>query len=585
MVSNALYEHDAPSLDANEQSVFDAVRRDRLWACLEAFAELERVSGTEDERRAVAYLRRQLAEADVDHTLAEPELYLSTPHAASVQSADGDLTLESAKTVAFSTDGRVTGEVVRLGSEVTGDSVESLIDHSLDLDGVDVAGKVVVAESLIPIDAIRRLAERGAAAFVAIHPHDREPHEGIVSPVWGGAPTYDRRDAVPDILVANVSGTDGERLDAMLADEGTVTLDVECDVETGWASCPVLTAEIAAGAAETDEFVLLHGHYDSWHVGITDNATGDATLLECARVLEAHADTLKRNVRIAWWPGHSTGRYAGSTWYVDEFAHDLDRNCVAHVNVDSPGVSGAVEYESRVKWMTAAEPVATETVADVTGKPTHTRRPSRAGDYSFNNVGIPGLSLQSSIPAAEREERGYHLVGGSGGHADAWHLSTDTLEKADPDVLVRDTRVYLLATYRLATREPVPLDYRRTLVEHRETLAERADAAATLSLGEEFTALRDEYARLAETLEELYTDAYDFDDLRPVSRTLTRVNYVTERPFDQDPAVGRPPLPTLATLQDLPVSTPERRFAAVGVRRAINDLRNEIRSLIRTLEE
>ena len=584
MVNDSLYENDAPFLDGDDRSVFDAVQRDRLWEDLEAFAELERVSGTEDERQAAAYLRRQLVDADVAHTIAEPELYLSTPHAASVESADGDLTLESAKTVAFSTAGQVTGEVVRLGAEETGDSVESLIDHSLDIDGVDVAGKVVVAESLIPIDAIRRLAERGAAAFVAIHPHDREPHEGIVSPVWGGAPTYDRRDAIPDLLVANVSGTDGERLDAMLADEGSLTLEVACDVETRWTTCPVVVAEVKAGTG-TDEFVLLHGHYDSWHVGITDNATGDATLLECARVLEAHADTLERNVRIAWWPGHSTGRYAGSTWYADEFAHDLDRNCVAHVNVDSPGVAGAVEYESRVKWMTAAEPVAVEAVGDVAGKSTHTRRPSRAGDYSFNNIGIPGLSLQSSIPAEEREERGYHLVGGSGGHADAWHLSTDTVDKADPDVLVRDTRVYLLATYRLAAREPIPLDYRRTVAEHRETLAERADAAAALSLDEEFTALCNEYDRLAEALEELYTGGYDFEDLQPVARTLTRVNYVTEGPFDQDPAVGRPRLPTLATLQELPGSTADRRFAAVGVRRAITDLRHEIRSLIRTLEE
>ena len=31
--------------------------------------------------------------------------------------------------------------------------------------------------------------------------------------------------------------------------------------------------------------MLLHGHYDSWDVGVGDNATGNATLLEIARVL------------------------------------------------------------------------------------------------------------------------------------------------------------------------------------------------------------------------------------------------------------------------------------------------------------
>ena len=95
---------------------------------------------------------------------------------------------------------------------------------------------------------------------------------------------------------------------------------------------------------DPDEFLLVHGHYDSWYVGIGDNATGDATLLELARVLHANRGRLKRSVRIAWWPGHSTGRYAGSTWYADTFADDLDEWCIGHLNIDSPGCVGATAY-------------------------------------------------------------------------------------------------------------------------------------------------------------------------------------------------------------------------------------------------
>jgi N-acetylated-alpha-linked acidic dipeptidase len=51
----------------------------------------------------------------------------------------------------------------------------------------------------------------------------------------------------------------------------------------------------------------------------------------------ARRGELRRSVRIAWWPGHSTGRYAGSTWYADAFAIDLDENCVAQIDCDSPG--------------------------------------------------------------------------------------------------------------------------------------------------------------------------------------------------------------------------------------------------------
>ena len=63
-----------------------------------------------------------------------------------------------------------------------------------------------------------------------------------------------------------------------------------------------LAAEIE-GAEFPDEFVLFHGHLDSWHVGIGDNATGDATLLELARVFWNHRDNLKRTLRVAWWSG------------------------------------------------------------------------------------------------------------------------------------------------------------------------------------------------------------------------------------------------------------------------------------------
>ena len=124
-------------------------------------------------------------------------------------------------------------------------------------------------------------------------------------------------------------------------------------MEEGWYRQPLPVVEIK-GREEPEKFVLLHGHYDSWDVGVGDNATGDATLLEIARVLWAHRDQLRRSVRIAWWPGHSTGRYAGSTWFADRFAIDLDENCVAQINCDSPGCRWASEFKD-ISWMSETE--------------------------------------------------------------------------------------------------------------------------------------------------------------------------------------------------------------------------------------
>ena len=135
-----------------------------------------------------------------------------------------------------------------------------------------------------------------------------------------------------------VNNPDGQQLIEQARSGCLATLT--CDVTEGWFRSPIPVVTIP-GRSEPETFVLLHGHYDSWDYGIGDNAVGDATLLEVARVLWKHRDHLERSVRIAWWPGHSTGRYAGSTWFADRFAIDLYENCIAQINCDSPGCRSA----------------------------------------------------------------------------------------------------------------------------------------------------------------------------------------------------------------------------------------------------
>lgn len=111
----------------------------------------------------------------------------------------------------------------------------------------------------------------------------------------------------------------------------------------GWFRQKILVATIE-GRDEPEKYLLVHGQYDSWSVGVGDNATRDALLLELARVLARHRNGLRCSVKIAWWPGHFTGRYAGSTWFTDRFALDLDRHCLAQINCDSPGRRWATSF-------------------------------------------------------------------------------------------------------------------------------------------------------------------------------------------------------------------------------------------------
>jgi hypothetical protein len=197
--------------------------------------------------------------------------------------------------------------------------------------------------------------------------------------------------------------------------------------------------------------------------------------------------------------------------------------------------------------------------------------------------------LSSNIPREVREARGYHPIGGSGGNSNAWHLSTDTLDKADPDVLVRDVRVYATVLARLLRPEVVPLDFRDAVERHREVLD---DYQATA--GDEFdlSPVREELEAVGDALDGFY-DAVDAGEIPPreanealkaVERRLVRVSYVSEGRFEQDPALGRPPYPRLAPATELPeLSGDDYRFTEVHLERARNDVRAELRAALDAL--
>ena len=582
-----LYERDEPDLTGVERDLFDSISAEEPWALVEEFSDLVRESGSEDERRAAEYITERLSALGVPHERYDPELWLSHPREASLEvTSPTSESFEGVKTVAFSGSGTVSAEVVRIDPPETGDAGGVLSARLGDVEA-DVEGRIVLVEAdYLSREMIGTLESEGAAAVVGVQSSPDEPHEGIATPVWGGVPHPDRRDRVPDVVVVNVSRTVGDRLFELAAGDG-LEATVSASAPRDWYDCPLVVARIPGEAdPDDDDFVLLHGHYDSWHYGVTDNATGDAGLLELARVFDDHREALKRDLWVAWWPAHSTGRYAGSTWFVDEFALELEDRCVAHVNMDSPGVADATEFVEGVQWMPEANDLCRSAIADTCGKESAEHRVARAGDYSFNNLGITGMFMGSSaIPMELRHERGWHIIGGGGGHAEAWHLSTDTIDKADPDVLVRDTRMYATVVARLASRETLPLDHRHTVAVLDDHLSEYEDRA-----GDEFDLgpVRTELDALAEAVEAFY-DAVEAGSIpaseangtiKRLSRGLVRLDHAERGRFEQDPATGRPPLTRLAGVADLPeLEGNDSRFRRTHLVRARNAVVHDLRGL------
>ncbi|WP_373189506.1 hypothetical protein [Halolamina sp.] len=179
-----LSEHDEPSLSGVERELYDAVSADEPWELVERFSELERVSGSDEEVEAAEYVTDRLTDLGVDYERYDPELYLSIPGEASLAAAGESF--DAVKTVSFG-GGTAAGELVDFA---TGDaaSVDDILSTELGEVG-DMTGNVAVLDGLLPIEAIGELDAAGVEGVVVVHPHEREPHEGIATPVWGGART------------------------------------------------------------------------------------------------------------------------------------------------------------------------------------------------------------------------------------------------------------------------------------------------------------------------------------------------------------------------------------------------------------
>jgi Peptidase family M28 len=579
-----------------ERRAHELISLDEPLALIRRFSTLTRESGTADERAAGEYIADRLRQFGLSMTVHDPDLYLSIPERSELRVIGGDATPIASRPPSFarSTNGEeMSGELVYVPSTYVGGTA-SLFDTpmaavgpstTLGASADSVAGKIVLTEGYSMPGTVAAFERRGAIAQVFIHP-GASVHEGICTPIWG-APTHESIARKPRTPVVCISRPDGDRL-AQLASNGSLRVGVRTWLREGWWPCLLPIAEIR-GTADPDEFLLVHGHYDSWYVGIGDNATGDAALLELARVLHALRDRLKRSVRIAWWPGHSTGRYAGSTWYADTFADEMDEWCLAHLNIDSPGCAGATAYEE-VMWMAEAAELCIDAIGDALGETARGMRPLRAGDYSFNQIGPSAFyMLLSNIPKAEREARGYYAVGGCGG-SPVWHTPADGPSVEDGDILRRDLQVYLTTIIRAVNAPLHPFDYGATVTEiasavgtYQEQAAGAVDLAPVLAdlralraavvswtaeAGRRMQAAPDDHAlrrRLNATL-------------RRLARILVPLNYARGERFDHDPAIKLPAVPRLEAAALVAHAAPAIR---PFIRTALVRERNKVRAMLR----
>jgi peptidase M28-like protein/PA domain-containing protein len=554
-----------------EKAIVESISGERLMSDTEAIARWVRLSGTEEERASFDYVEDVLRELGLETTRHTGWAYISLPEGAELTVGGTEVPAITHSMAPETPEGGLELPLVYAGS-------------GEDYSGKDVRGKAVLLEGIAIPGKARAAEEAGAAACVFANA-DEYVHEMIVSTLWG-SPTPESRRELPRVPMSSVGAAGARVLREALEEPAPPTIRLTTRVSTRWREIPTLVAQLD-GTEEPEKFVLFSGHLDSWHRGAMDNGSANALMLEVVRVLLPHRERLRRSIRLAFWSGHSHGRYAGSAWYADNFWEDLHENCVLHLNTDSPGGRGATVV-TEGQAMAETRGVAAEAVRALTGERFNGSRFGRSGDQSFMSLGIPSLFMfVSEQPAGQDASAGdvAALLGGPGAKGGGvgwwWHTTEDTPDKLDPGLLARDARIYAVVAHRFLSEAVLPLDVRvsaEELLGHLRSWSEktkgRFDLSSVVSRAEEVARLA---ARFQERLEAARENggsnaSKEFNEaVRRVESGLVRLNYARSDPFDQDPAVAQPPVPLLAPVDRWVLtdrgSDEEREITTLLVRR------------------
>jgi hypothetical protein len=125
----------------------------------------------------------------------------------------------------------------------------------------------------------------------------------------------------PEIVPQTVMAVEHYNRVLRMLQKGT-NVELEIDIASRYHENDLMSFNILGeipGSDLKDEFVMLGGHFDSWHAGTgaTDNAIGCAVALEAVRILKAIGVKPRRTIRIALWTGEEQG-LLGSRAYVAE---------------------------------------------------------------------------------------------------------------------------------------------------------------------------------------------------------------------------------------------------------------------------
>lgn len=545
--------------DTIQTTPADSVSGIEMMKNLHEIAHWVKLSGTAEEREALGFIDRCMAEYGFRTRIILHDAYISLPRKAHVTVGRKKLKAITHSFSKPSPKGGLTGVPVYLGHGTQADFA-----------GKKLRGKIVLLEGMATPATAKRASEAGAAGQLQISHHEHI-HEMCISPVWGN-PSLETLPDMPTTVVCSVANADGCAIRDALAAGRKPEVTLHAEVDTGWRKTPILVAELDGPAGGEDEpFIMLSGHHDTWYFGVMDNGSANAGMMEAARLCAAKRGEWQRGLRVCFWSGHSHGRYSGSAWYADTYWDELDRRCAAHVNVDSLGGIGETVL-SHAAAMAELHHLAAASVRRHSNQDYKGKRKARSSDESFVTIGIPSMfgaiSEQPQKHAQARNSLGWW-----------WHTPHDLIDKVDEANQVRDTKVLTEVLWRLLAESVLPLDHAANAESLRAELMPLAKALdgrfAVSDLVMATQAVRDAARAVQVRAADASGDVIARVNaaLMRVSRALVPIDYAEGDRFAHPAALPLPNWAVLQPIRDLAATkagSDDGKFATVGALRARN---------------
>jgi len=211
--------------------------------------------------------------------------------------------------------------------------------------GVDFKGKVVLSTNDAPFMSVPLVQEFGADGFLTITDSRLTGLGDVIRGVAGAFYKYtsDAEEMVhqPDEFVVDTIGaqlpmSEGHKLLSLMSEKKVhVRIKNDANYSLGRTSNIIGRVE---GSTLPEEEIVIGAHYDTEFLspGVWDNGTGSASVLELARTIGEVNSRPSRTFNFILFGCEENGCW-GSVNYVQDHKNELSENCLGMINLDSVG--------------------------------------------------------------------------------------------------------------------------------------------------------------------------------------------------------------------------------------------------------